>query len=182
MYVGAAWHHEIIMISKTTTNVTITALVIGVALNFTHRLLPSGYILHLCIITLPTTWLFGWPHKRSAYRLHLQTLVHRSSLLQYLVTYFWLHFYNHGSKSIRTSAPQNCTETNLDMEWQGVNNDGNFEQGPIAEKGTVFVVLNFCKSDHRPACEWYFIFCNSQCEARLTCFHAFLQCICFSTD
>ena len=86
MYVGAAWHHEIIMISKTTTNVTITALVIGVALNFTHRLLPSGYILHLCIITLPTTWLFGWPHKRSAYRLHLQTLVHKSSLLQYLVT------------------------------------------------------------------------------------------------
>ena len=59
----------------------------------------------------------------------------------------WLHFYNHGSKSIRTSHPQNCTETNLDIEWQGVNNDGNFEQGPIAEKGTVFVEHNFCKSD-----------------------------------
>ena len=33
------------------------------------------------------------------------------------------------------------------MEWQGVNNDGNFEQGPIAEKGTDFVKHIFCKSD-----------------------------------
>ena len=33
------------------------------------------------------------------------------------------------------------------MEWQGLNNDGNFEQGPIAEKRTVFVEQNFCKSD-----------------------------------
>jgi len=53
---------------------------------------------------------------------------------------------NKQSKSIRTAHPQNCTETNLDMEWQGVNNDGNFEQGPIAEKGTDFVKHIFCKS------------------------------------
>ena len=54
---------------------------------------------------------------------------------------------NKQSKSIGIAHPQNCTETNLDREWQGVNNDGNFEQGSIAEKGTVFVELNFCKSD-----------------------------------
>ena len=184
------------MISKITTKVTITGLVLGFVLD-----VPSqGSSFCICISTLPATWLFGWPHKRSAYRLHIFKLLYihiltlHFSWLNFDFSFItWLHPLitnfrrgnlrgNKQSKLTRTSPPQNCTETNLDMEWQGVNNDGNFEQGPIAEKGTVFVVLNFCKSDHRPACEWFFIFCNSQCEARLTCFHAFLQCICFSTD
>ena len=134
--------------------------------SFVFDVPSQGSSSRICISTLHATWLFSWPHKRSAYRLHIFQL-----LCIYLLTLHcsWLNFDfslvfmlhplitnfnrrgnlrgNKQSKSTRTSPPQKCTETNLDMEWQGVNNDGNFEQGPIAEKGTVFVEQNFCKSD-----------------------------------
>ena len=124
------------MISKITTKVTITGLVLGFVLD-----VPSqGSSFCICISTLPATWLFGWPHKRSAYRLHIFKLLYihiltlHFSWLNFDFSFItWLHPLitnfrrgnlrgNKQSKLTRTSPPQNCTETNLDMEWQGVNN------------------------------------------------------------
>ena len=55
-------------------------------------------------------------------------------------------------QTIQINQDISSTELHRDKSGHGVTgckqcNDGNFERGPIAEKGTVFVELNFCKSD-----------------------------------